>query len=145
MITALLIALAAPSAEAERLGRELAEQGTLAALLPLMREKETADLISEAKDLSAAEQERLRALAGQIFERGRDKLLAATGHAYAERLSVEDLKALVAFHKSGAAKRAQAAMPEVIAASMQAVGPMDFKADVRKAYCAETGKLCPAQ
>ena len=145
MITALLIALAVPTAEAESLGRELAEGGTLAALLPLMKEKETADLVAEAKDLSDADKARLRATAGRIFDAGRDRLLSATGHAYAERLSIADLKALVDFHRSGAAKRAQAAMPQVIAATMQAVGPMDFKADVRKAFCGETGKLCPAQ
>jgi hypothetical protein len=33
-------------------------------------------------------------------------------------------------------------MPGAIAAAMQAVGQMDFKKDVRAAFCKDTGKLC---
>lgn len=143
MWTAFLIAAAAPTPEAEQLGRELASYGTLAALLPIARDKETADLLAEVKDLTPAQRERLKAVAARTFDAGRDRILAASGHAYAQRLSLDDLKALVAFHRTGAAQRAQVILPEVIAATMQAVGPMDFKADVRKAFCTETGKLCP--
>ena len=146
MLMAMALAAASvPSAQAERLGRQLADAGMLAALLPLMKAKEIDELVREAKALSATDKARLRATAERTFDAGRERLLNATGHAYAERLSIADLKLLVAFHRSATAKRAQAALPEVIASSMQSVGQMDFKGDVRKAFCAKSGKLCPAQ
>jgi hypothetical protein len=33
-------------------------------------------------------------------------------------------------------------MPGVIGDTMKEIGSMDFKGDVRAAYCKETGKLC---
>ena len=142
MLISLLIAAATPSAEAQQLGRELAGQGTLAALLPLVQAKETEELVASAKDLSDAEKVALRATAERVYRDGRERLLSATGRAYAERLTVDELKALVAFHRSPPAQRQQQVMPAVIAASMQSVGSMDFKKDVAAAFCKETGKLC---
>ena len=144
MILALALAAATPSAEALRLGRELAEAGTLAALLPLIQQKETEDMVAAHPELSEPDKETLRATANRIYETGRDKLLSATGRAYAERLITADLRRLVAFNRTGTAKRYREATPAVIAATMQAVGTMDFKKDVRAAFCKETGKLCGA-
>ena len=141
LFLALVLAAAAPTAEAEQLGSELAESGTLAAMLPLIQAKETEELLAQS-DLSDADRAALRVTAKRVFEDGRKRLLAATGKAYAERLSVEDLRELVAFEKSDAAKRYRGAMPGAIAAAMQAVGQMDFKKDVRAAFCKDTGKLC---
>jgi hypothetical protein len=136
------LAAASPSPEALALGRQLAESGSLAALLPLIQAKETEELVAANPELSAPEKAQLRAVAARTFAAGRERLMAATANAYAERLSVEDLRALVAFEKSPAAGRYRAAMPAAIAATMQAVGPMDFKGDVLEAFCKETGKLC---
>ena len=47
-----------------------------------------------------------------------------------------------AFQSSSAGKRYRAAMPGVIAETMKSIGNMDFKGDVRAAFCKETGKLC---
>jgi hypothetical protein len=145
MVGALLLAAAAaaqPSAEAQRLGRQLADHGTLAALLPMMKAKEVEELLSSHKELKPAEQQQLRAVANRVFEQGRDRLLDATGRAYAERLSVADLKKLVAFYQTPAAARFQTVLPAVIGDTIANVGKMDFKADVLAAYCKETGKLC---
>lgn len=142
LMIAVMLASATPTAEAERLGRELAEAGTLAALLPVIQAKETDELIAAHPGLSDSEKAALSVTAGRVYEQGRERLLAETGRAYAERLSIEDLKELVAFEKSAAAVRYRAAMPAAIAATIQAVGPMDFKKDVRAAFCKETGKLC---
>ena len=140
-----MLAAAAPSPEALSLGRQLAETGTLASLLPLISAKETEELVAAHPELSAADRIALRATAQRVFEAGRDRLMAATGRAYAERLSVQDLRKLVAFHKSGAARRFRAASPMAIAATMQSVGKMDFKADVAAAFCRERGRLCAAR
>ena len=82
------------------------------------------------------------AVADGVFERGRERLLSATGRAYAEKLSVADLRKLVAFYRTPAADRAQAALPLVIGETMRSVGKMDFKGEVLAAFCKETGKLC---
>ncbi|MFP5329816.1 MAG: hypothetical protein ACLGHC_06745, partial [Alphaproteobacteria bacterium] len=125
-----------------RLGRELAEAGTITALLPLIQQKETEELVAAHTELSEADKAALRATAKRVYETGRERLLSETGRAYAERLSITDLRRLVRFSRTSAAKRYRDATPAVIAATLQAVGTMDFKKDVRAAFCKETGKLC---
>ena len=144
MVIALLLAAAAaqPSPEALRLSRRLAETGTLATVLPMIQQKETEELIADNPTLSAAEKERLRATARQVYEAGRERLMRAEAQAYATRMSLHDLRATVAFQSSSAGKRYRAAMPGVIAETMKSIGNMDFKGDVRAAFCKETGKLC---
>jgi hypothetical protein len=141
ILLSLALAAATPAPEVERLGRQLAESGTLAAILPLMKQKEIEELVS-GSGLDEAGKADLRATAERVFEQGRDRLMTATAKAYAERLSAEDLRQLVAFEQTDAAKRYRAAVPGAIAATMQAVGQMDFKKDVRAAFCREKGKLC---
>jgi hypothetical protein len=145
VILALMLAAASPSPEALSLGRQLAETDTLAGVLPLISAKETEELIAAHPELSAADRTALRATAQRVFEAGRDRLMAATGRAYAERLSLRDLRRLVAFQKSGAARRYRAATPMAIAATMQSVGKLDFKGDVIAAFCKERGRLCAAK
>jgi hypothetical protein len=70
--------------------------------------------------------------------------MAATGHAYATRLSIEDLRTLVAFNESPVAKRWRDATPGAIMEAVQSMGSLDFKGDTRKAFCTRTGKLCAA-
>jgi hypothetical protein len=142
VILTLALAAAVPTPEALSLGRQLAEQGALASLLPLIQAKETDELLAAHPQLSPEERSALEATAKRVFVAGRDRLMDATGRAYAERLSVDDLRTLVAFHNSGAARRFQAATPQAIAATMQSVGKLDFKGDVTAAFCKETGKLC---
>lgn len=146
MVIALLVAAAAvvgePSAEARRLGRELATHGTLAALLPLLKAKETDELLSAHKELSASDQARLRKTADDVFQRGSERILQATGEAYAKQLNVADLRRLVAFYRTSVAARFQKALPKVIGDAAVNMGAMDFKGDVAAAYCKETGKLC---
>ena len=145
MILALALAAAAPTPEALNLGRHLAERGSLASLLPLIQAKETEELVAAHPELSADEKAALKAVAKRVFETGRSRLMEATGRAYAERLSIQDLRKLVAFHKTGASRRLQAATPQAIAATLQSVGKLDFKGDVTAAFCRQTGKLCPAK
>jgi hypothetical protein len=136
------VAAAQPSSEALRLGRELADHGTLAALLPLLKAKEIAELVADHKQLSPADQAQLRETAEKVFNKGRDRILSATGQAYAKQLSVGDLRKLVAFYRTPAAARFQAALPKVIGDTAVNMGTMDFKSDVITAYCKDTGKLC---
>ena len=145
MVSLLLAAAAAaaqPSAEALKLGREIAGHGTLAALLPLKQEQDTRELLDEAKDLTPAEQAQLRATVERHYSKGKERLFAATGRVYAEKLSLKDLRAIAAFYRSAAAARFQTVVPTAIATTMQQVGDVDVKKDARAAFCKETGKLC---
>ena len=95
--------------------------------------------------MGEAEKQRLREVAHRTYLEGRDRLLEADGRGYAEQLSVEDLRALVAFSRTDAAKHYRDAVPRIAASTMAAAGSMDFKKDVVEAYCKETGKLCPVK
>lgn len=145
MVIALLLLAAttpAPSAEALRLGNEIARHGTLAALLPMKEQQDTLELLAEDKTLSGAEQAKLREMVKRLYADGEAKLFAATGRVYAERLSVADLRAIAAFYRSSAAGRFQQVVPSAIMTAMQQVGQVDLKKDARTAFCKETGKLC---
>ena len=142
MIAWLLAAAAQPSAEALRLGRQLAETGTLATVLPLVQHKETEELVAAHPELSAAGKDLLRSTAQAVYRQGRDRLMQAEAESYAQTLSISDLRSAVAFQNSPSGKRYRAAIPQVIADTMRQLGRMDFKGDVLAAYCKETGKLC---
>ena len=142
VIVLLLLAVAQPSAEALKLGRQLAESGTLATVLPMLQQKETEELVAAHPELSATEQAQLRTTAKRTYEAGRERLMQAEAQAYAQRLRITDLRAAVAFQLSGAGRRYRQAMPSVIGDTMKLIGSMDFKGDVIAAYCKETGKLC---
>ena len=143
MLIALLMMAASPGAEALRLGRQIAETGTLAIILPLMKQQQLSEMIAAAPALTPAEQATLRTVADRQFASGRDRLLSAEGRKYAELLTLADLRAVAAFQRSPAAARMRQAMPAMIAGTMQAMAGLDFKGDVATAMCAETGKLCP--
>jgi hypothetical protein len=145
MVGALLLvaaAVAQPSAEALKLGRQIAETGTLATVLPLVQQKETEELIAAHPELNAAGKARLRATARRVYETGRERLMQAEARAYAQRLSIGDMRTVIAFQSGAAGKRYRAAIPGVIADTMRQIGKMDFKGDVLAAYCKETGRLC---
>jgi hypothetical protein len=144
MVIAFLLAAAAaqPSPEALQLGKELAAHGTLAALLPMIEAKEVGELVADHPQLNAVDQARLRATADKVFQGGRDRILTAEGTAYAQAMSVEDLKQVLAFYRSPAGGRFEAALPKVIGETAANMGKVDFKGDVLAAYCEQTGKLC---
>ncbi|THD37879.1 MAG: DUF2059 domain-containing protein [Sphingomonas sp.] len=134
----------APSPEAETLGRRVADTGTLAALLPLVVAKDTEEMLAEHPELDAAGKAKLRAIAADTAKTAVDRMLGVVGHQYALRLSVEDLKALVAFNQSAAAKASRAAEPQVIVATMQTIDGFDLKKEAWAAYCRSPGITCPA-
>lgn len=140
---AVAVAVTPPSNEARRLGRELAEQGTLASLLPLMKSTQVDELLKEDPSLTVADKDKLRATADRVFESRYNRLMDATGDAYAHQLSVADLRTLTTFYRTSAAKRYRGATPRVILTTMKSVGELDFKGDVRTAFCTEAKHLCP--
>jgi hypothetical protein len=141
-LVAILMAQTAPGAEAEALGLRLAQTGTLAALLPSIAAKEREDLVAAHPELSDADKATLRATADDVANAGMSKLSAAIGHGYAARLSIDDLRALVAFNESPAAQHWREATPGAVMQAMAAVGELDLGKNTRAAFCKKTGKLC---
>jgi hypothetical protein len=139
----LLLAAASPSPEALAVSRQIAETSDLVSLLPMIQAEETKELIEEHSELNEAEKSALRATSKRVFETGRERLIGAIAQAYADRMTVEELKSIVAFESSPAARRYRAVTPAAIQAAIQSIGEPDFKGDVLKAFCKETGKLCP--
>jgi len=133
-----------PSAEAEARGRRVADTGTLASLLPLLIAKDTEELINQHNELDDAGKAKLRVVAAATAQIGMERMLATVGHEYALRLSVADLKALVAFNEGAAAKAWRAAEPQVIVATMKTIDGFDLKKDSWAAYCRSPGVTCPA-
>jgi hypothetical protein len=145
MILALLLAAATPPAEAEELGLRLARVGTLASLLPIIAAKETEELVADHPDYSDADKATLRKVAGETYATHMESVLKAEGHAFATRLSVSDLKILVAFQESDVAKRFRALQPQIIGETMASIGRIDAKKDAMAAFCKQTGKGCEAK
>ncbi|MDF0542824.1 DUF2059 domain-containing protein [Sphingobium sp. H39-3-25] len=142
MLVAALLLAAAPTTQAEALGIRLARSGTLASVLPAVAAKETEELVAAHPELSPTEMTRLRATAADVARKGQDRILQAEGIAFAQKLSLDDLKALVAFYESPAAARMKAASPDVMKTTMDVAGTIDFKSETMAAFCKASGKGC---
>ena len=133
---------AAPAPEAVALGRRLAASGPLAAIAPMLIARDSSELAGEDPALSAAERQQLLDLAGAKGKAAMARLIAALGDAYAKRLSIDDLRLLVAQNENPATLRWRAVEPAVIAETMKMVGSIDFKGETAAEFCRATGKLC---
>ncbi len=141
LLAAALLLQASP--EAIKLGEELASYGTLATLGPIMTAKEAEDLVAAHPELTKAEQDNLRATAKKEADQLRAKAITVEGKAFAETLSLQDLRTLAEFARSDAARRQREAMPKIIVGTMKGLGNVDYKANVLAAYCRDYKKLCP--
>jgi hypothetical protein len=141
----LILAQAAASTmspEAQDLGLRLARTTGLAAIAPVLVEKDLTDLANEYPALSSGERQRLMTLGRTEAKVGLERIMAAIGSGYARRLSIDDLRVLVAHGESPAAARWRAAEPLVIAEATGALGSLDLKKSVAAAFCREARKLC---
>ncbi|URW75828.1 DUF2059 domain-containing protein [Sphingomonas donggukensis] len=134
----------APTAEMARLGTEVARSGTFAKLAPLMVEQQTGELLRDTPGLTPADQAELRAIAKTTGAAGIERITGMMGVSYAGALSADDMRAIIAFNATDAARRYRAAEPNAMAIAVQSMGKLDFKGDVRRALCTKTGKGCAA-
>jgi hypothetical protein len=142
MFLLMFAAATVASPEAERLGRELAASGSLEVILPAIASKETEEVIAQHPELTPNDAELLRQTGQKVASEGREKLINAFGHQYAVALNIADLKSLVAFNRTAAARHYRRVIPAVTLAGLAALGKMDFKSDLAAAFCSERGKLC---
>ena len=131
-----------PSAEKLALATEVASYSALATIGPLQTAAEVEDIIASNPDLTTEEQDRLRAIGRARAETLARDALAAEAAALAELLSLEDLRAIAEFERLPAAANQRAATPQVAMRVMQGLQGLDYKGEVKAAFCAETGKLC---
>lgn len=142
MILLALAMAAAPATEAERLGVRLARTGMLDAVAALATAKETEEVIRDHPKLTPDQQAKLRAMGKTISDAQRERLALEMGKRYAQALSADELRSLVAFEEGPLAKRYRAAVPAVLAGTMQAVGNIDFKGDLTRSFCSEEAAAC---
>ncbi|WP_037498369.1 DUF2059 domain-containing protein [Sphingomonas jaspsi] len=140
----MMVAAAEPSAEALSLGRELSERGTLATLLTVAEAKDKAEMAAKNPGMSDADKAALEAAVTGSYAAERERLFAADARSFATNLSIEDLRALVAFARTPAAQHLQSAMPSIIASTISQVGQIDLAGAARDSYCKgrETQPLC---
>lgn len=143
---ALLLTAAAPataaSTEALDLARVVAANGTAATVAPIIARKETADLIAAHPELTAAEQDRLRATARTVFADSLRRQVETEAEAFAAELSIEDLRVLAAHVQTQANRDLRAKMPAILHRTASTAGALNFGRDLARAFCADTGKLC---
>ncbi|MGJ3629352.1 hypothetical protein AB5I41_25370 [Sphingomonas sp. MMS24-JH45] len=96
ILAAIALAQAAvPSAEAVALGTRLARAGSIMSLLPLIAKKDTEEMVAAHPELAPEEKQKLRDTAARTFAAGTTRIAAVFGRAYAARLDVAALRALV--------------------------------------------------
>ncbi|MFD1786763.1 DUF2059 domain-containing protein [Sphingomonas floccifaciens] len=142
LLALLLQAAPAPTAEAARLGTDIARSGTFSQIAPTLVQQQTDELVRDAKELTLADQAALREIAAATGRTMIERVTERMGVAYASALSEADMRTTLAFNRTDAARRYRAAEPNAMAAAAQSMGGMDFKRDVLKAFCAKTGKGC---
>lgn len=142
MIWPLLLLAAAPSDEALAYARIVAANGTLATIGPLIARQEVEDLFSAHPELAEPEKARLRALGEELAARQGAQVVEAEAQAFAAQLSLEDLRELARFSQTDAARHLREKFPQVAAQTMGNLSTIDFGGDLRRSFCAETGKIC---
>ena len=131
-----------PSAEAMDLARTISRNSLIAAIFPAQSKAEIESILRTNPDLTAEEQATLRRISAREADAMLARFVEADARAHARRLSVEELRAIAAFEVTPAAASRRAAMPFIVADAMATLGTFDFGRGVRRAFCAETGKLC---
>lgn len=134
---------AEPGAEQLALGRRMAEAGDFNAIVGAMGEAQIERIAAAETALSEAERAQLRATARRVLANARGRLTAQVGLIYARRFTIEQLRAITAFLEGPAGRAYTGAMPRLLPEIAQAMQGIDFAAEVRAAFCRDTGKLCP--
>jgi len=134
-----------PAVEAEQkiaLATEIVSTSLLAIVGPLQTAAEIEEIVAQHPELTPEEQASLRAVGTERAEAIGEAALATEAQALADALPLETLRTVAAYQRSEAAQAYRAVTPMVMSAVMQSLQGLDFKGEVRAAFCAESGKLC---
>tara|TARA_B100001179_G_C18598034_1_gene408301 strand:- start:2428 stop:2901 length:474 start_codon:yes stop_codon:yes gene_type:complete len=146
-VAAIVLALqaATPAIETDEkmaLATEIASTSLLATIGPLQTAAEVEEIVAQHPELTPEEQASLRAVGAERAEEIGRAALETEARTLAENLSLETLRVVAAYQRSEAAQAYRAATPMVMGAVMQSLAGLDFKGEVKAAFCAESGKLC---
>jgi hypothetical protein len=136
-----LAAATAPASPADD-AHQIAHNGTLATLAPLVAANEAERIVARHPELTASEQEQLRSTAKSVADDHTARLVEAEAQALLANLSPEDLRALAAFTQTAASQHLREHLPQITMATHAVDRDYDFQAEVAKAFCAKSGKLC---
>ena len=131
-----------PGAGQAALGRRLAAAGDFNAIIGAMGAAEVERIARETPELSEAERARLREIGRATLAVARIRLLDTVGAIYARHFTAAQLRAIVAFLESPAGRAYTGALPALLPEIAAAMQGRDLAADIRAAFCRETGKLC---
>jgi hypothetical protein len=137
-----LAAAQEPAAEQIALGRRMAAAGDFNAILGAMGAAEVERLARDTPDLSEAERARLREIGTATLAAGRARLLDTVGAIYARHFTAAELGEIVRFLEGPAGRAYTGALPRLLPEIGAAMQGRDFAAEIRAAFCRETGKLC---
>jgi hypothetical protein len=150
-ITTIIVSLAAtigatastPSAEAIRLGQELAKSGEIASLFGnFIEEQDFKRLLDQVEDLPQIDRAKLENIAFDEARHMRASYFERTGNIYAQSLSIQDLRDLVAASNSPAAGRFRKIASETMLDTAPKIDSQQWRSRVKARFCNETGKLC---
>lgn len=133
---------AAPSPEAMRLARRVAQTGSLVSILPMIVEQDLTGLADERPQLTDTQRAALIATGRRIAAEDQERIVSALATGYARRLSMSDLATLAAAADTPAARAKRAADLPVTAEMMQTVGSLDLRKKTAARFCADTGVFC---
>lgn len=137
-------AVPAATAEDEKLllATEIAAHSPLSVVGPLFTEAEVQQIADAAPELTPDEREELMRIGRVRAAELGQQVLEAEATALAALLALEDLQAIAEFERSPAAAHRLDASPAVLATVFQQLIGVNYKAEVRQAFCQSTGKLC---
>jgi hypothetical protein len=131
-----------PGPEQEALGRRLAAAGDFQAVVSTIGRGEVDRLAAAQADLTEAERARFREVGYRELNRGREELIEIVGELYARQFGANELRSIVDFFESPVGRRYTGALGGLIPQIAAAIEDRDLGADVRAAFCRETGRLC---
>ena len=122
----------------------MAEAGDFNAIIGAMGAAEIERTAREAPGLNDGERARLRRIGGEVFAARRAALLDRVANIYASHFSLRQLREIVAFLEGPTGRLYTGAIPRLVPEIAAALQGVDLGAEIRAAFCRDTGKLCAA-
>lgn len=132
----------APSAEAVALARKVAARDDFLVMIETIAGPQVGEVEHGMGDLTAAEKDKVDQIGKQKLAKGIDRVVDKLATFYAQKFSVEDLRAINAFLQTPAGTAySERLMPTLMVVGESMKG-FDFKKEVRAEACTEIKKGC---
>jgi hypothetical protein len=135
----------APSPEAMALARKVAARDDFLVAIETISAGQIGDVEHGMGDLSAAEKDKVADIGRQKMAEGMGRVVEKLAAIYAQKFSVEDLRAIDAFLETPAGKAYSGRLAATLMAVGESMKGFDYKREVRAEACAEIKKGCEAE